>query len=64
LLNLIATDLINSVHEVAHDVEPVEDHHRFRRPLLDYLDIRLPHVAADALEPANSFWPKEIKAGH
>ena len=64
LANLIATDLINGISEVAHDVEPVEDHHRLRRPLLDYLGIRLPHVAADALELANSFWTKEIKEGH
>lgn len=64
LANLIATDLINGISEVAHDVEPVEDHHRLRRPLLDYLGIRLPHVAADALELANSFWTKEIKEDH
>ena len=44
-------------------MEPVEDHHRLRRPLLDYLGIRLSHVAADAFELANSFWPKEIKEG-
>ena len=64
LANLIATDLINGISEVAHDVEPVEDHHRLRRPLLDYLGIRLPHVAANALELANSFWTRKIKEDH
>ena len=63
LANLITTDLIHGVHEMADDVKLVEHQHRLRSPVFYYVDIRLPHVTANALEVRNSFWSKEIEEG-
>ena len=50
LTDLVASDLIDGLHEMAHDVELVEHEHRLGRAGLDDVDVRLPHIAANAFE--------------
>ena len=50
LADLVAADLVDRLHEMTHDVELVEHQHRLACSVLDDVDVRLPHIAADACE--------------
>ena len=50
LADLVAADLVDGLHEMAHDVELVEHEHRLGRAGLDDVDVRLPPIAANAFE--------------
>ena len=61
LAYFITSDLIDGSHEMANEMELVEDWHCSRRSLVDGIDVRLPHVAANTFELGDSFRTKEIE---
>ena len=50
LADLVAADLVDRLHEMTHDVELVEHQHRLACSVRNDVDVRLPHIAADACE--------------
>ena len=61
LADLVAAHLVDRRHEMTHDVELVEHQHRLAGTDMDDIDIRLPHVAADAFQGRGALRAEEIE---
>ena len=61
LADLVAADLVDRLHEMAHDVELVEHQHRLGGADPDDIDVGLPHIAADAFERRGALGVEEIE---
>ena len=61
LANLVASDLVERLHQVTHDVELVEHQYRLGRAVFDDLDVGLPHVAANAFNGSRFLRPQELE---
>ena len=61
LMDLVAADLVDGLHEMTDDVELVEHQHGLAGSVLDDVDIRLPHVAADAFEGRRFLRAEEVE---
>jgi hypothetical protein len=60
-LRLGCADFIDRLVHLGHDVEPVQDMHRLASLLGDYLEVRLPHVAAHKLQQARTLLAEHAK---
>ncbi len=61
LTDLVAAHLVDGLHQVTDDVKLVEHQHRLGRPVLDDVDIGLPHIAANAFEDSGFPRPEEVE---
>ena len=61
LANLVASDLVERLHQVTHDVEFVEHQYRVGRAVFDDFDVGLPHVAANAFNGSRFLRPQELE---
>ena len=61
LADLVVSDLVDGLHEMAHDVELIEHQHRLWRLGLDDVDIRLPPIAADTCERRHFLLSEDVK---
>ncbi len=61
LVDLVSPDLVNRIHQVANDMKFVKNKGCLRCTFLDHIDIRLPHIATDALEFACPLRPKIVE---
>ena len=61
LADFIPAHLVHGIHQVTHDVELIEHQHRLGRSVLDDVDVRLPHVAADAFECRRFLRSEEVE---
>jgi hypothetical protein len=60
-LGLHFAHLVNSLHEMANDMEFIKHDHSLPAILMDDIDIVLPHVAADSLNGGSAFLAPPLK---
>ncbi len=63
LADLIASNLIDGFHQVTHDLKLAEDQRGLGRLCLDDVNIRLPHVTANALQRNGFLRAREFEKG-
>ena len=61
LFRLLSTHLVDRLAHVRHDVEAVQNMDRLSGLLGNHLQVRLPHVTADIIQPPGSFLAKPAK---
>ncbi len=61
LADLISSNLIDSFHQMTHDMKLAEGQHGLGRLRLDDVNIRLPHVTANALQRSGFLRAKEFE---
>jgi hypothetical protein len=60
-LGLHFAHLVNRLHEMANDMKFVEYDHRFVAPLMNDIDVVLPHVTTDSLDSGRAFFSPPLK---
>lgn len=61
LPDLVPVDLVNGLAEMLNDVEFIEYQHRRGESCLDDIDVRLPHITADAFQLLGALFARLVE---